>query len=100
MTKLIVKCWLRLTARDDLPGWPYLGHLRQGGENKICRDFRALVAIGLSISCPRRHATASSQLVEKSLCVPEVGRVQAFGEAAVDRGEQIAGFNGAFPIAP
>src|SRR5689334_18059985 len=34
--------------------------------------------------------TSSSQLVEQRLCLFEIGRVEAFGEPAVDRREQVA----------
>ena len=36
--------------------------------------------------------TSSSQLVEQRLCVFEIGRVEAFGEPAIDRCQQVAGF--------
>src|SRR6516164_9389325 len=36
--------------------------------------------------------TGSSQLIEKRLCVFEIARVEAFGEPAVDGGEEVARF--------
>ena len=35
-----------------------------------------------------------SQFVEQRLCLFEIGRVEAFGEPAIDRGEEVAGFGG------
>src|SRR5437870_4194248 len=36
--------------------------------------------------------SGAPEFVEQRLCVFEIGRVEAFGEPAVDRGEKIAGF--------
>ena len=46
-------------------------------------------------SADKFRRTSSSLLpefVEQRLCVFEIGRVKAFGEPAVERGEQVAGF--------
>src|SRR5262245_17775746 len=45
-------------------------------------------------------ASASAQLVEQRLGVLQVARVEAFGEPAVDRGEEIARFGALALIAP
>src|SRR6516164_2441262 len=46
-------------------------------------------------SADKFRRTSSSLLpefVEQRLCVFEIGRIKAFGEPAVERGEQVAGF--------
>jgi hypothetical protein len=52
-----------------------------------------------SRNIPRRRISGSSvignscQFVEQRLCLFEIGRVEAFGEPAVDRREKLAGFD-------
>ena len=43
--------------------------------------------------------TSSSQFVEQRFCLFEVGGVEAFGEPAVDRREQVAGLGAAALLA-
>src|SRR5262249_31281781 len=45
-------------------------------------------------------SAGSRQFVEQGLCVCQVGGVEAFGEPAVDRCEQIAGFGSTALVAP
>jgi len=42
---------------------------------------------------------ASPQLLQQRLCLLQIGRVKAFGEPAVDRGEEVAGFGAAVLVA-
>jgi hypothetical protein len=44
--------------------------------------------------------TSSSQLVEHRLCVFEIGRVEAFGEPAIDWRQEVAGFGAPALLAP
>jgi hypothetical protein len=41
----------------------------------------------------------SRQFVEQRLCLFEIGRVEAFGEPAVDRREEVSGFGAAALVA-
>ena len=45
-------------------------------------------------------SAGSRQFVEQRLCLFEIGRVEAFGEPAVDRREEIAGFGAPALVAP
>src|SRR6202048_12590 len=44
--------------------------------------------------------SSSRQLVEQRLCLFQVGGVEAFGEPAVDRPEEVAGFGAPALLAP
>ena len=44
--------------------------------------------------------TSSRQFVEQRLCLFQIGGVEALGEPAVDRGEEIAGFGAPALLAP
>src|SRR5262249_55523935 len=46
-----------------------------------------------------RSGRLRTQLVEQRLCLLEIGSIEAFGEPAVDRREQIAGFGAAALVA-
>jgi len=47
----------------------------------------------------RRLISSSRQFVEQRLCLSKIGRVEAFGEPAVDRREKVAGFGVAALVA-
>src|ERR1700731_1158037 len=71
------------------------------------RDIRAALADGrtgqkavVRARPPAMLTTGSRQFVEQRLCVFQIGGVEAFGEPAVDRGEEVAGFGAAALLAP
>ena len=43
---------------------------------------------------------SSCQLVAQRFCLLQIGRGETFGEPAVNRGEQVAGFGGVALVAP
>ena len=60
------------------------------------RHVRDRRRVAKSRVTPRsKDKTWSRQLIEQRLCLLQVQRVEAFGEPAVDRGEEVAGFGAA-----
>ena len=60
-----------------------------------------IVSIGRGHShlSPKDIVTGSRQLVEQGPRLFQIGRIKAFGEPAVDRGEKVAGFGAATLVA-
>jgi hypothetical protein len=89
-------------------------HRRQGMARRRRNDNRALALaerIGtwhpsihraksrLSTSSRQRSNTRSRQLTDQHLCLFQIGGLEAFGEPAVDRRDEVAGFDAPAPSA-
>jgi hypothetical protein len=85
---------------------PFAGPL-PSCRSRPSRDIRAAPADGrtgqkavVRARPPAMLTTGSRQFVEQLLCVFQVGGVEALGEPAVDRREQVAGFGAPALFAP
>src|SRR5215831_20528079 len=82
------------TRRQSFPGAPLrgLGDERRSMRVDRPKCVKARAVRGISNCLSELEANASSQLVEQRLGFLQNRRVETFGEPAVNRGEEIAGF--------
>ena len=79
---------LRVGAASGNTSAPQPARLGPAGSQSPSRLNHAL---RWSPKCRQRDA-GSTQLFQQRFCLFQIGRIEAFGEAAAKRGEELAGF--------
>src|SRR5438270_12107735 len=77
----------------------YIGEISHPARYERSCAKCASAAPSSSVSSEIKSGCGSAKLLEQCSCVFEIGRVEALGEPAVDRGEEVAGFGVAALVA-